>query len=320
MKTIAVIGASGMQGGAVVKAFHELKSSGNAEFIIRGLSRDPSSEKAEAIKPFTDEFMKADADDVESMVKAFDGCYGAFVVTDFYQRFSAKHEMETTRNIKEAAKKAGLKHVVLSTLEDTRIIINNADNKDTWKVIDDELGMYVPHFDGKGEAADDFASEVPTTKLLTCMYMESFIHFGMGPSRQKDDDPFAITFPMGNSKLALVSLSDIGKMVCACFQDPATIGTTQGAMSDALTCKDIANLFAKYCNFPDVTYNDVPTEVYASFGFPGAAELANMFRYYKEFEDQFISSREANETALEKMGGTEKFSDWLQKNKDAFSA
>ncbi len=339
-KIIAIMGVTGLQGGAVVKAFDSLKKSSPAaagmvssfksisccftgveeqeEFVLRGISRNPSSEKAETIKPFLDEIVQADANDEESMVKAFEGCYGAFIVTNFWEDFDPKHEIEITRTLKEASKKAGLKHVVLSTLEDTRTFVNKAENKDDWKVLNEELGMYVPHFDGKGEAAKDFASEVPTTKLLTSFYIENYINLGMGPSRQNESEPYGITMPMGDSKLPMVSVVDIGKMVCACFQDPSTIGKTQGVMSDALTGKEIAATFAKVCDFEEVQYNAVPVEVYASFPFPGAADLANMFRFKDQFEQEYLSARMIDNALVKKMGGTVKLVDWIEENKASF--
>lgn len=339
-KIIAIMGVTGLQGGAVVKAFESLKNSSPAaagvlsfspirccfagveeqeEFVLRGISRNPSSEKAKAIKPFLDEIVQADANDKESMVKAFEGCYGAFIVTNFWEDCDPKHEIEITRTLKEASKNAGLKHVVLSTLEDTRTYVNKAENKGDWKVLSAEHGMYVPHFDGKGEAAEEFASEVPTTKLLTSFYFENFINFpGMGPSRQSENEPYGITMPMGDSKLAMVSVKDIGKMVCACFQDSSTIGKTKGVMGDAKTCKEIAATFAKVCDF-EVQYNAVPVEVYASFPFPGAADLANMFRFKVEFEQEFHSARTIDDGLAKKMGETVKLIDWIEENKASFN-
>merc|ERR1719410_2671865 len=178
-KIIAVMGATGLQGGAVVRAVNEV--------------------------------VKADGDDEESMVNAFNGCYGAFVVTNYWADLDVKHEMKTTRIIQAAAKKANLKHVVLSTLEDTRKFVNKADNKDDWKVLGPD-GMYVPHFDGKGEAAEKFAREVPTTKLLTCFYFENFLG-AMAPVKHTESSPYTITLPMGEAELPMLSIKDIGKMV-----------------------------------------------------------------------------------------------------------
>lgn len=319
-KTIAIMGATGLQGGAVLEAFHELKLNGNNEeqYFIRGITRDSTSPKAEKVKHLVDEIFQADADDEESMVKAFDGCYGAFIVTNYFEDFDTRHEIKTTKNIQVAAKKAGLKHVVLSTLDDTRKIIEKSDNKDSWKVLDEEMGMYVPHFDGKGMAAEDFCKDVPTTKLLTTMYMESFINYGMGPSRQTEDGPYGITFPMGDSKLSLVSLRDIGRCACAILRDPTKIGTTQGITSEALTCEEVAATFEEVCGFP-VKYNSVPRDVYASFGFPGAEDLANMFRFFQEFENHMLTSRHVDDDLLASIGGpTDKFEAWVRARRDAF--
>lgn len=312
-KTIAVMGATGLQGGAVVKAFKELNDD---DITIRAITRDPTSEKALAIESMVDEIVQANGDDEDSMVKAFDGCYGAFIVSNFWEDLDVRHEMQTLRTIKEAAKKAGVKHVVLSTLDDSRHFVNEADNKNTWKVLDEELGMYVPHFDGKGEVGEEYAAELPATLLYTTLYYESFINYSMGPSRQNDSDPYAITFPMADKKLSMVAVEDIGKAACAILQDDSYIGKTVGVQSEALTCEDIAALFAKICGQP-VQYNAVPTEVYASFGFPGADDLANMMRYYAENEEAFLSRRELGDLE-EKMGGVVSLEDWITKNKDAF--
>jgi hypothetical protein len=108
-------------------------------------------------------------------------------------------------------------------------------------------------------------------------------------------------------------------MVCACFQDSSTIGKTKGVMSDAKTCKEIADTsFAKICDF-EVQYNAVPVEVYASFPFPGAADLANMFRFYDEFEQDFLSARMMDDDLVKKMGGTVKLVDWIEENKASFN-
>lgn len=228
------------------------------------------------------------------------------------------HEMETMRTCINAAKAAGVKHICLSSLDDCRILINKADNKDTWKVLGDEShGMYVPHFDGKGQVMNEFTdSGLPITNLLTTFYYENFIYFGMGPAKH-GDGPHAITFPMGDAKKAMVSVADIGKAACAILRDPSTIGKTMGVTSDVLTYKEVADIFSKVLGVP-VIYNSVPTDVYASFGFPGADDLANMFRYEKEFEEQVLACREMDPSFVQKMGGRQSFEEWLTANKGSF--
>lgn len=317
-KLIAIMGATGAQGGATVKAFNGLDAAEKDLYELRAITRDPESDKAKAIAPLVKEVVKADGDSLEEMTKAFEGCYGAFIVTNFWQDMNVKHEMDTMRNCLNAAKAAGVKHICLSSLDDCRELINKAENKDTWKLLGDEsLGMYVPHFDGKGQVMNEYAnSGLPITNLLTTFYYENFIYFGMGPAKH-GDGPHAITFPMGDAKKAMVSVADIGKAACAILRDPSTIGKTLGVTSDIMTYKEVADTFSKVLGVP-VVYNDVPTEVYASFGFPGADDLANMFRYEKEFEKESLSCREMSADFIEKMGGCESFEDWLTAHKDAF--
>merc|ERR1711862_128402 len=144
---------------------------------------------------------------------------------------------------------------------------NKAENKDTWEVLVEDGKMYVPHFDGKGEVVEEYANELPTTKVFFPFYMENFITLGMGPSRQSDKELYAITLPMGNAKLSMVAVEDMGKCVCAAFEDGDTyIGKEVGSQGDALTCADIADTFEKICGQP-VVYNAVSPDVYASFAF-----------------------------------------------------
>eukprot|EP00957_Ditylum_brightwellii_P210707 15365281-Ditylum_brightwellii.AAC.1 len=211
--------------------------------------------------------------------------------------------MKTLYTCKEAAKKAGLKHVVLSGLEDTHKFVNNAENKATWKVLDEELVMYVPHIDGKGEVGEEYLAnaDLPVTLLYTSFYYKNFINFGMGPTHQADTDPYGITFPMSDKKLSMVLVEDIGKCTCAIFQHESFIGKTVGVASENLTCEEIALVFPKVCG-QKVTYCAVPPEVYTSFGFPGAEELANMFCFFAENEEEHVEYRTIPEKIMADMG------------------
>jgi hypothetical protein len=136
-----------------------------------------------------------------------------------------------------AAKHAGVKHVIWSTLEDTR----------KWVPLHDDRmptlnGKYkVPHFDGKGEADRLFADQgVPTTCLLTSFYWENLIHFGMGPKWGADGNLY-ITFPMGEKKLPGIASDDIGKCAYAVFRRRREFaGTPVGIAGDHLTGSQMA--------------------------------------------------------------------------------
>ena len=252
--------------------------------------------------------------------------------TNFWEDMDMNHEMAQIRTIQSAAKKAGLKHVVLSTLPDTREFVNKAENKDSWKVLQESDGFnsYVPHFDGKGSLQKEFAADVPTTLYQVTFYYENFIYFGMGPTQHAPDTPYAVTFPMGDAKLAMISVRDIGKQVLGIFKDPKTINTTVSCSSDNLTCKEIADTFTKVCGY-QVVYNAVPVDVYAGFGFPGAEDLANMFRYWTTFIPPHLNidstaamlvgasvSVSAGVEEQIKQGQTVSLEKWIEANKDAF--
>lgn len=154
------------------------------------------------------------------------------------------------------------------------------------------MGKYkVPHFDAKGEA-DHFFTELglPTTFLLTSFYWDNFINFGMGPKKTPDGS-LAITFPMGNAKLAGIAAEDIGKCAYGIFRkDREYIGKTVGIAGDHLRGTQIAAAMTKAFG-REIRYNDIAPDVYRSLGFPGANDLGNMFQFYRDFEESFCGAR-----------------------------
>ena len=140
--------------------------------------------------------------------------YGAYFVTFFWDHFSAERETAEAKNMAAAAKDAGLKHIIWSTLEDVRKSVPLDDNS-----MPTLQGKYkVPHFDGKGEA-DKFFTEagLPVTFMLASFYWDNMIHFGMGPKRGADGK-LAIAFPMGDRKMAGIGSGDIGKCAYGIFK------------------------------------------------------------------------------------------------------
>ncbi len=116
-KVIAVLGATGAQGGGLVRA---ILNDSNGGFAARVLTRDVNGAKAKEFAKLGAEVVAADVDNPESLKKAFEGAYGAYCVTFFWAHFSAEKEMAEAKAMAEAAKAAGLRHVIWSTLEDTR--------------------------------------------------------------------------------------------------------------------------------------------------------------------------------------------------------
>jgi uncharacterized protein YbjT (DUF2867 family) len=306
-KIIAVVGATGAQGGGLVRAILNDK---NGPFAVRAITRDVNSDKAKALAEAGAEVVAADIDDVKSLKKAFEGAHGAFCVTFFWAHLKPEKELSEARNMAQAAKDAGVKHVIWSTLEDTRKSIPLSDDR-----MPTLMGKYkVPHFDAKGEANGIFTElRVPTTFLLTSFYWDNFIYFGMGPKKGADGK-LAITLPMGNKKLASMAAEDIGKTAYAIFEEgEEMIGKTVGIAGGHLTGDQMAKSLSKALG-QQVTYNAVSPATYRAFGFPGADDLGNMFQFNSEFEQDCCDARNISGTkSLNPELQT--FDRWLGENK-----
>ena len=307
-KIIAVVGATGAQGGGLVRAILKDATSG---FAVRALTRKVDSDKAIELKKQGAEVVAADLDDVGSLKRAFAGAYGAFLITNFWEHFSGEKELAQAKNMAEAAKQAGVQHVIWSTLEDTRRWIPLSDNRmPTLK------GKYkVEHFDAKGEADHLFTDAgVPTTFLLTSFYWENLIYFGLGP-KPGPDGKLALTYPMGDKKLPGIAAEDIGKVALAIFKKGKEyIGKTIAISGEQLTGAQMATALTKALG-QEVRYNDVSPDVYRKFGFPGAEDMGNMFQFKRDFQEAFCGPRNPS-IARALNPSMQTFEQWLGQNKN----
>jgi uncharacterized protein YbjT (DUF2867 family) len=307
-KIIAVVGATGAQGGGLIRA---IMADPTGEFAVRAVTRNPGSEKARALKRAGVEIVGADVDDGESLKRAFDGAYGAFCVTFFWDHFSAERELAQASMQAQAAKETHLKHVIWSTLEDTRKWVPLSDTR-----MPTLQGKYkVPHFDAKGEADHFFTSlGIPATLMLTSFFWENFIYFGLGP-KAGPDGRAAISFPMGDKKLPGISSGDIGKCALGIFKkNKEFIGLKVGIAGEHLTGAQMASTLGKAIG-REVVFNDVDPNVYRTFGFPGADELGNMFQVNRDFSKEYCAARNIDVTrSLNPELLT--FEQWAQLNKD----
>ena len=156
-KTILVVGATGAQGGSVARA---LLSRGN--FAVRALTRNPGSDKAEALRGACAEIVKGDLDDVASLRAALKDVYGVYGVTNFWEHFA--HEEVHGRNLVEAVAEAKVQHFVFSTLPPITKETGNA--------------LRSPHFDIKAEH-EELARKlgIPSTFIHVPFYFENFLYF-----------------------------------------------------------------------------------------------------------------------------------------------
>ena len=307
-KVIAVVGATGAQGGSLVRAILADKSSG---FTARAITRDVNSDKAKALAKAGAEVVTADVNDPQSLEKAFKGAYGAFCVTFFWEHFSPEKEMQHAKNMAEAAKQCGVKHVIWSTLEDTRKWVPLSDKR-----MPTLMEKYkVPHFDGKGEANAYFTErKLPVTILNTSFYWENMIYFGLGPKKDQEGK-LAITFPMGNKKLPGISAEDIGKCALGIFKKGNEyVGKTLGIAGEFVTGSQMAATLSKALG-KEIVYHDVPPEVYRGFGFPGADDMGNMFQFKRDFEAEFTGNRNIPQ-AKSLNPDLQNFETWVARNKE----
>jgi uncharacterized protein YbjT (DUF2867 family) len=310
-KIIAVVGATGVQGGGLARAILADPGSG---FSVRAITRDPNKDNAKALAAKGAEVVSANLDDVESLKKAFAGAHGVFAVTNFWEHFSAEKDKAQAKNIADAAKAAGVKHVIWSTLEDTRQFMSADDKR--MPILQEKYR--VPHFDAKAEA-NAYFSGVPSTMLVTSFYWDNLFMFGLAP-KKGDDGVYAWAFPMGNAKLAGIAGEDIGKCALGVFKGgDRYIGKTVGIAGEFLTIDQMGQSLAKNLGLGSVKYNAVEPDVYRSWGFPGADEMGNMFQADRDFEKQMMANRNLDE-ARRLNPALQTFDQFVNKNRDKILA
>jgi len=305
-KIIAVVGATGAQGGGLVRAILNDPTGG---FTARAITRDVHSDKAKALAKLGAEVVAADVNDMESLKRAFKDAYGVFCVTFFWADLSPENEIAQATAMAHAAKSAGVKHAIWSTFEDTRKWVPLSDNR-----MPTLMGRYkVAHFDAKSEADHVFTDlGVPTTFLLTSFYWENLIH-GVGP-KMGPDGKLAITFPMGDKKLPGIASEDIGKSAYGIFKRGGEfIGKTIGVSGEQLTGVQMAVALTRALG-REVRYNEVSPDAFRSFGFPGAEDWGNMFQFKRDFEHVYSGAR-SPEVTRSLNPSLQNFGQWLDQNK-----
>ncbi len=296
-KIIAVVGATGAQGGGLVEA---ILADRQGPFAARALTRNPDSPAARELAARGAEVVRADLEDETSIREAFDGAYGAFVVTNYWAPRTPEAEKSSTRAGMElaqasaaawAAKDKGLRHVVWSTLEDTRPHFGRL-GVDVPTV----EGKYkVPHFDAKGEANAYFTDlAVPTTFLQTTFYYEAFIVGGQGPHRDHDGE-LVLTFPMADKPMALIASADIGRTALGIFQRGAEyVGKTVSIAGAHATGEELAAKFTAVLG-EKVSYRPPTHDEARASGYPFAVEATNMFQFYADASEYFIGARDLDQ-------------------------
>ena len=294
-KKILVIGATGAQGGSVAR--HLL---GRRRFEVRAFTRKPDSPAAQALRDLGAEVVAGDLDDRASIRAALDGVHGVFGVTNFWEHF--EREAEHGRNLVDAVAGADVDHFVFSTLEP---IAGNTGG-----------ALRSPHFDIKADLEDRArALGLPMTVVHVPFYYDNFLYFF--PPRPAGDGSFVIGFPQGDTPLAAMAAADVGLVVAPLFEQPESwIGKVLEPAGDELPPAEYAAIIARHVG-ADVRYAHVPREVFAALGFPGAADLADMFEYYR----LHIASRRDEIARLRAaIPALQSFDSWMARHADQLRA
>ena len=275
-KIIAVVGATGAQGGGLARAILAHPDTG---FRVRAITRDATSVAARTLACAGADVVTADLSDPASLASALRDAWGAYFVTCFWAHLCPATEKHEARTMAAAARLANVRHVIWSTLEDTR---SPAAPRGSYNV---------PHCDAKGEA-DGYFRElgVPTTFLRTSFHWENFIHHGVGP-RHGPHGNLVLTLPMGTSRLAGIAAEDIGRCAFGIFSEGIdNIGRTIGIAGEHLTGDEMAAKMGRSTGHA-TTYHASCPDRYRALASPGALEMGNWFQYQRDTEAEYCAAR-----------------------------
>lgn len=269
-KLIAVFGATGQQGGGVVRALQA-----DGRFTARALTRHPDKHPG-----LGDQVVEADLDRPETLKAAFAGAYGVFLVTNFWE--PGTDELKQASAAVRAAREAGVKHFIWSTLPDTKAISGGA--------------MDVPHFTGKARI-DRIVAEAGFDhhSFVIAPFFYQNLHGALTPQKQQDGSlGWALPIDPDVRRIHMGDISELGNVVAGAFARPEEAdGKYLPLVGDTMSFGEIVEtLNGQGHHF---SFTQVPKEVFATF-FPGAAELGEMFGYIQAHS--YMGSEMADEIAL----------------------
>lgn len=289
-KLIAVIGATGQQGGGVLRA---LQASG--QFKVRALTRNP-----EKHRPLAEKVVEADLSKPETLKAAFAGAHGVFLVTNFQE--AGTDELKQATAAIRAAKEAGVKHFIWSTLPDVEAISGAKFN--------------VPHFSGKAkidQVVKDGGFENYTFVIAPFYYQN--LAGAIGAHKQADwSIGWALPLDPTLRVIHMGDINELGDIVAGAFAHPDEAGNGQylPLVGDFMSFNEIVKTLNRQGH--KFSYMQVPKESFAG-AFPGANEIAEMFSYWEAHT--YLGSDSSDQVALaNKIAGREptRFATWARQN------
>ncbi|XP_036593387.1 nmrA-like family domain-containing protein 1 [Trichosurus vulpecula] len=293
-KLVVVFGATGAQGGSVAKTLLE-----DGTFKVRAVTRNPQQKAAEHLKNQGAEVVQGDQDDEKSLEPALAGAYATFIVTNYWENLNQEQEIKQGKLLADLSKHLGLSYVIYSGLENVKKLTGGQ--------------LVVRHFDGKGEVEEYFrALGVPMISVRLPCYFENLLTYFL-PQKAPDGNGYLLSLPMGDVPMDGMSVADLGPVVLSLLKSPEEyVGRNIGLSTCKRTATEYASLVSKYSG---KTVHDAKTspEDYEKLGFPGAQDLANMFRFYAMNPDRDV------ELTLKLNPKARTLEQWLDQHKEAFA-
>nr|XP_005591179.1 PREDICTED: nmrA-like family domain-containing protein 1 isoform X1 [Macaca fascicularis] len=293
-KLVVVFGGTGAQGGSVARTLLE-----DGTFKVRVVTRNPGKKAAKELRLQGAEVVKGDQDDQVSMELALNGAYATFIVTNYWESCSQEKEVKQGKLLADLAKHLGLHYVVYSGLQNIKKLTAGR--------------LTAAHFDGKGEVEEYFRDiGVPMTSVRLPCYFENFLSHFL-PQKAPDGKSYLLSLPTGDVPMDGMSVSDLGPVVLSLLKMPEKyIGQNIGLSTCRHTAEEYAALLTKHTH--KVVHDAKMTpEDYEKLGFPGARDLANMFRFYALRPDHDIElTLRLNPKALT-------LDQWLEQHKGDFA-
>jgi len=289
-KLIAVIGATGQQGGAVVRALQA-----NGQFKVRALTRNPGKHRGLAA-----EVVEADLDRPEALEAAFEGAHGVFLVTNFWEQ--GTDELKQATAAVRAARNAGVKHFVWSTLPDVEAISGGR--------------FHVPHFTGKAriDRIVEEAGFANHTFVIAPFFYQNLVGV-LAPQKQADGSlGWALPLNPSVRGIHMADIRELGDIVAGAFAHPDQAGNGEylPLVGDLMSFNDIIDTLNRQGH--KLSFKQVPKDVFAT-SFPGAAEIAETFGYFQAHT--YLGSDSYHRIALaNKIAGRppSRFSTWARVN------
>lgn len=252
-KVIAVIGATGQQGGGVVRA---LQASG--QFKVRALTRNPTKHRDRGDEVV--EVVEADLDRPETLKAAFERAHGVFLVTNFWEE--GANELKQTTAAVRAAMAAGVKHFIWSTLPNVEAISGGK--------------FDVPHFTGKARI-DPIVKKAGFenhTFVIAPFYYQNLVG-SLAPQKQADGSlGWALPLDPSVRVIHLGDINELGNIVAGAFANPHEAGNGEylPLVGDFLSFNEIVDTLNRQGH--NFSFKQVPKD-----GFP--SEIAETFSYWE---------------------------------------